>query len=700
MKKICTLMLLGAFAASASAQHLPNVGFDSWKGNGNAGSTYQSSTSALFGGKTNDGMRQRPGDEPVDWLGGSINQKVAGTEKKQELIYKVSEGGNTWVKMANAFVGIKIGTNTIGSVAPGFLNFGTPWVYAVSKIANCDGGTYGGRSFTYKPDAVAGRFKKTPVATIENSYIIAYLWSGTFNSQIASTSTADADKYRDDVERAILGSVSATGVTAPTNVKTKGKLIAWCNYAYQTTENNDWQTIEVPLTYEDVNAVPEKMNVIVSSGDYYTRGNLQDGTVVEVDDLDFVYWNTLSSLQYDGVELLDGDETAYDLSSVAYNPAKLEATAKSLFGAANVSYDEDTNIATIIVTREYADAKTYTIQFKAGGSGEPGKQGSDKTYTKDIIVNVNGEASAPQAANIVVTYYDDETIDFTLKNFCLGEGEYALPVGNIALTDLAISEGKFSYNDNLTIQPGDDEDIEWFGPYLGELPLNLTGEITDSDGFFYVNIDLDLSDLGQIVNVQVGESVSAPLALSAAKVGTFVAPFEVTIPVDADNGEALFAASTITSQENGILTLVPCEGTIPAQTPVVIQGEAAEYAFAAIKTRSYVAPTAPSVSGILTGVYKQTVAPVGSYVLQNQNDHVGFYKVVDVQPTVKANRCYITLPAGSNVRALFFGDDLTTAINAAVTTTVSSPIFDLQGRRVGSAAQKGVFIVGGKKVVK
>lgn len=358
------MLLLGGLALSASAQHLPNVGFDSWKGNGNAGSTYQSSTSVLFG-KTNDGMRQRPGDEPTDWFGGSINQKVSGVSKTQELVYKVSKDHDTWAKMINAFVGVKIGSSEIGSVAPGFLNFGTPWVYAISTVSKCDGGAYGGRSFTYKPDAVVGRFKKTPVATTENSYIIAYLWSGTFTSQIASTSTADADKLRDDVDRAILGSVSKTGVTAPANVTKKGKLIAWCNHSYKTTKNNDWETIEVPLNYEDVNAVPEKMNVIVSSGDYYTRGNLQDGTVVEVDDLDFVYWNTLSSLKYDGEELLDGEVTAYDMSTESYDPAKLVATAKSQFGTASVSYDDATSVATITVTREHAETKTYTVQFKA-----------------------------------------------------------------------------------------------------------------------------------------------------------------------------------------------------------------------------------------------------------------------------------------------------------------------------------------------
>lgn len=552
MRKFYTMLLLGGMALSASAQHLPNVGFDNWKGSGNAGSTYQSSTSAFFGGKTNDGMRQRPGDEPTDWFGGSINQKVMGMEKTQELLYKVTDKGNTWVKMTNTFVGV----SNIGSVAPGFLNFGTPWVYAVSTISNCDGGTYGGRSFSYKPDAVVGRFKKTPVAKEENSYIIAYLWSGTFTSQIASTSTKDADRLRDDVDRAILGSVSKTGVTAPSNVTNKGKLIAWCNHGYKTTKNNDWETIEVPLNYEDVNAVPEKMNVIVSSGDYYTRGNLQDGTVVEVDDLDFVYWNTLSSLKYDGAELLEGEETAYDMSSVAYDPAKLVATAKSQFGTASVSYDDATYVATITVTREHAEAKTYTIQF-----------------------------AAPKAKATM--------------------------------------------------------------------------------------------------------SVSA-----AAGWGTFCAPFAVTAPSDV-------TASTIRSiGDNGQITLLPVRnGAIPANTPVILQNKTATNVSTTFEGDAVVGT--PS-KNYLTGVYTPTTAPEGSYVLQNQNSGIGFYLVeAGTVVTVQPNRCYLTLPAGSSARALFFDEnDLLTALDNAIIVDEPEAAYDLQGRRVNVAGQKGMLIIGGRKVIK
>ena len=139
MKNFFTTLILFA-AVAVQAQQLPNGSFDSWKTA--CGSTEAFGTGGGTSSKTGE-MRQRPGVEPADWNGSSINQKVLFTVKK-ELI---SNDGNA-VKMVNTFVG----AGSAGSVAPGFINLATPWVYAISTIEECDGGVYGGVSFTNKPD--------------------------------------------------------------------------------------------------------------------------------------------------------------------------------------------------------------------------------------------------------------------------------------------------------------------------------------------------------------------------------------------------------------------------------------------------------------------------------------------------------------------------------------------------------------------
>ncbi len=182
---------------------------------------------------------------------------------------------------------------------------------------------------------------------------------------------------------------------------------------------------------------------------------------------------------------------------------------------------------------------------------------------------------------------------------------------------------------------------------------------------------------------------------AAAGWGTFCAPFAVTLPSGV-------TAATIANVDNaGMLKLMPVRGTsIPANTPVILQN----------KTATNVSTTfeGDAVEGTLsknylTGVYVDTPAPEGSYVLQNQDSGVGFYLVEDVQPTVQANRCYLTLPlpASSNCRALFFDEsDLVTALDNAIIVDEPEAAYDLQGRRVNVAGQKGILIVGGRKVIK
>ena len=144
----------------------------------------------------------------------------------------------------------------------------------------------------------------------------------------------------------------------------------------------------------------------------------------------------------------------------------------------------------------------------------------------------------------------------------------------------------------------------------------------------------------------------------------------------------------------GVLTLTPIETPIvPAHTPVVVQiPMAIEMPVSGI----YVKGT-PTV-GLLTGVYEDTPAPLGSYVLQNINDKIGFYYVAQAQPTVKANRCYLTAPA-AGVKAFFFNADDATAIESVENAAnVEGALYNLAGQRI-QKMQKGINIVNGKKVL-
>lgn len=132
-------------------------------------------------------------------------------------------------------------------------------------------------------------------------------------------------------------------------------------------------------------------------------------------------------------------------------------------------------------------------------------QGS-KNYTEKLVVVVNDVAAAPQSATVVVTSNTDGTINFNLKNFVLAAEDGDMPVGNIAVENLKVSDnGKyksFEYKGNITIAEGDAEGVEfWMGPLLEEIPIDLKGKMTDDN--LYVTIDIPLA--GQQVNVQLGD---------------------------------------------------------------------------------------------------------------------------------------------------------------------------------------------------
>lgn len=359
MKKLYSMLLSAVVVASSnivSAQQLPNVGFEEWK-------TKCGSTEA-FGYST--GMRQRPGIEPADWNGSSVNQKVIIT-KEEELIFREQTyfaSGASSAVMKN----IKVGAAGISSVAPGFLTFGTPWVYAVATLSKCDGGTYGGVAFSYKPDAITGKYMRID-SNDENSYIIAYLWNGTFTSKVGEKGNPTVD--RDNEIRGIFGKVDATG---------DGKLVAKCDYAFKLSRPADlkvpeaWTEITVPLEYVEGAGEPTMMNVIISGGNYWDRGALKEKTTLLADDVKFVYYSRLNGVKVDGVAISGFSSDVYEYNMPGDLPTEdeVEAIVMGQSATKSVVFDKEKITLTITVTNVDADidgktSHTYVFKYENAG---------------------------------------------------------------------------------------------------------------------------------------------------------------------------------------------------------------------------------------------------------------------------------------------------------------------------------------------
>lgn len=198
------------------------------------------------------------------------------------------------------------------------------------------------------------------------------------------------------------------------------------------------------------------------------------------------------------------------------------------------------------------------------------------------------------------------------------------------------------------------------------------------------------------ITFTVGTVEEANMVVTAAKYGTFVAPFDVTeIPEGV-------TASKVTGSANGVLVLEAVE-TIPAHTPVVLQSETP----VSEKTLSGIAaPYAKEeavTEGLLNGVYVPTQAPVGSYVLQNHSGKIGFFVVGSTIPVVAKNRCYLIDSTAASAHAFYFTEDDATAINGINAEIINAEgIYNVNGVRMNSL-QKGLNIIktanGTKKVM-
>lgn len=406
-------MLLSISAFTANAQQLPNVGFESWK------TTCGTSRSISKDGKKVDVAR--PGVEPSEWNGSNVDQLG---QKEPDLVTKVVDNSNTVVQLKNIYIGLPI--PVLGSTAPGFMNFGTPWVYASTTIKDCDGGVFGGLSFNKKPDAIKGKYKRTD-SNSEDSHIIAYLWNGTYTSKIGNVAQTVTEE-QNDVDRVVLG--KTTGLAS-------GKLVASCDKAFSTTVNNDWETIVVPLDYVANAGNPTMMNVIISAGDYWNRSNLKKNTTLLVDDVDFVYYSTLTSLKAGSktIALKDG---VYNYTVAGKMPTKEEvvATCKSQFADAAVAVDAANYKVTVTVTNQGgkdvdgATQHVYTLQYTAPVI---------KQYAGILNVDcdiLGGDVIANATQEVTIIYYNDNTCDFSLPHFMFAGTD----IGNIEIPNVKVSE--------------------------------------------------------------------------------------------------------------------------------------------------------------------------------------------------------------------------------------------------------------------
>lgn len=708
MRKILLTALLAAGGLTASAQNLPNGDFQQWKttcGKSDQTSLNNYYESAPFG------LATRPGVEPQDWNGSNVNQTVFNQNAHSDaLVTRQGKAENFYVRLVCTKVGVKLGTLDIKAEAPAFINFGTPWVYAVSTKSKCDGGVYGGMSFSYRPDAIKGRYKRTPAATKEKARIIAYLWSGTFKSSIPS---GKSTRMQDDVDRAIMGRVS--GVTGD------GKLVASCDYGFETTKNNDWEEIVVPINYKLKDVVPTKMNVIISSDDYWTRANMVENSTLEVDDVQFVYYHALKNVTYNGKPIevkenesqfyipISPDET-FDLNKLKYDKVGVGATVEAPV------YDAAKNTVTITVKgndfeKNNKSVTTYVFTIVK----------EQTNFTDGLSVKIEGSGTFPISdATIQLVKELDGSHTFQLKNFSLAQGQ--IPVGTIRIKNLTIDGNHITAKQTIKIENGDDATVDyWMGPMLQDVPVEL--DATRNGDKLVAKIFIDLTEMKIHVLFAPTVDIDGTTDVKAIEPGMknirFTRPLKngwnsICLPFNMSAFDFENSTDTklqaLASYDGEVLNFEEVEN-LEANVPylVYITGDNTEdgmfHGFN-IGTEVFAAdPQAQCRGGFcFQGNYTPSFAMRNRYGVADYGDEGQFIQKGGETSTLPATGAYFTASGKPASVKLNLGGEVTSINSNGVITSdsASAPVFDLKGVRVSNGSleglPKGLYIQGGKKV--
>lgn len=216
----------------------------------------------------------------------------------------------------------------IGETGPGYISLGHPWAYvpSIGEINKATAGTYGGISWTSRPDTMEVWIKREGPKTADENYnILFYSWRGTSEAVSYKGKGGDCttvpDTYRFDEESDIR--ITLDGNECATT--TPGQQIAE-GWIYERKTYSNWTRIRIPIYYMN-DLAPEKCNVIFSAGNYpnfrATTG-LNAGNSITVDDVRLIYSSAIQKLYINNKEWKAFDGSNHEVQTYALGQGATE----------------------------------------------------------------------------------------------------------------------------------------------------------------------------------------------------------------------------------------------------------------------------------------------------------------------------------------------------------------------------------------
>lgn len=519
MKKIYTVLIAAtAVTLTANAQQLPNADFE---GEWSACTPW-----------TSNNNTKTEGQNPANWC---ISHVIGMSGMGAATLGSKTEGYNS--TSAVQLKQVSTGFGSLKANVPAYLTLGTTWSTSKGSfsISNKDGGTFGGIEFTYRPDAISFVYKRSRGTDKPNeqSSVIAYLWKGSWTQKsvpgaISATSPKTVDMI--DRDRCVLGySMEGTQGGAVTN--NGGVLIAsFINYI---TENaTGWTKAVYDFDYKTTDT-PEKINVIISAGDYFAGSDAVGlDNEMTVDDIKLIYYSRLNSLSVNGtsVEGFNSDVYEYNIDATLPEESAISYALKGNSGTAKVSVAMDTenNKATLTVTNAQGadldgeNTHTYTLKFKAP---EPPVQRTGNEFSGVLSIQLpETEPIVDNNAKVYIEVGEWPAATLKLYDFQL-EG---LPLGDI-IVDVT-REGDEDGGNKMT---GAVKHMTLHSDILGDIIANVEVEAYEKDGNLTAQIAVvwlaEGTDEGETIPIDVtfnGNGEPLPASINGIEADNVNAPVE------------------------------------------------------------------------------------------------------------------------------------------------------------------------------
>lgn len=351
---------------------------------------------------------------------------------------------------------------------------------------------------TKKPQIIGGDFEKWHTAKYDkyssdepdgwHSFMSAHPTKNIYGNACKNTHTYISKEVRpgstgSNSVKLTSGIVTVLGFSVPANgTLTTGRLIAGSATANDPQNNS---TSDPSSTEKDGAGNPFYAPLTARPDSIVAWVKFKQGTLK--DKHKNYKYATISAIIHDNTKYQDPEDKTYNNVVAKAKNAQIESNGFT-WQRISIPFDYESYKANNVEPRN--------ILITISTNAEPGIASTDANnpdvmyiddvelvyndyYTDDLVISANGTPAPAQKATITVTKYLDGTYNMMLKNFSFGEGEDALLIGDVTMSNITGKEenGAITFETEQDAIITNGEDIaEMLG---GKVHLKMKGILKD-----------------------------------------------------------------------------------------------------------------------------------------------------------------------------------------------------------------------------